>query len=421
MKIVKPEQTEHYIDKLSDVLDRKANIDHRHAKVNGLSVVIADTAPTVNDENLLTLVVDTAFVPVVGGLSAEMSGIYTKYFSLNGFFNMPEAHFMVQAYFDGDPVSALYQVERSDTVVTPFSSNRSFDLLVGSTLKIRVKYGDYEKLFDVSVADPDQSEKEARLPYLAFSDNDSGFYKNGEAISGAMTYVEASSGVRLVWKYNEGFDGSDFSTMTVSRAFDSTFSGSETTVGDLISEIVTEPRGTATIGTTEAYFDLTDTFTEDDIQDGTVYTMETTASDGTYYYAMFSHTLKDVPSSESFVGNVSRCAFNSSYTNDTTNDNKLTHVSSSYSAAFFCFNLEKEFTYDIEIRLTDNSGVPLQQSTKVPFNTCPEVITVEAGSKTKSPYCGHKIGTAGTYYVIANVTGVGTDYEQDILIELTVT
>ena len=236
--------------------------------------------------------------------------------------------------------------------------------------------------------------------------------------------------MRLVWHWNDVFDGSDFSTILVERVVDiinddsilnDDLAWNVANVDEMLSHFIREARGNAIITSTEAYIDINETFTEDDISEGAVYLMSATANDGTEYYSLLSQSLKDVPSTEHFVDYVTRCAFNSRYTNDTTNDNQLTHVSSSYSAAYFCFNLEKEFAYDIEIRLTDNSGVPLQQSTKVPFNTCPEVITVEAGSKTKKPYCGHKIRTAGTYYVIASITGVGTDYEQSRLIELTVT
>lgn len=431
MKLVKPEQTEHYIDKLTDVLSGKSNATHRHARVNGLKVVVTDTAPTVDDESVLTLVVDTEHVPDVGGLSAEFAGNYSKLFSYNAIVPFFESHFTVQAYLDDEPVEAQYQVEEAGKtveVLVPYSSNNTFDLLtlIGfDARKIRVKYGDYEKVFSIDLVGPEVETRVARIPNIDFSDSSktSGFFKlSGEEISGAITYEEASEGMRLIWRFQDGVNGSDFSTVTVERAvgvIDLDHIPLE--MNSFLEAYEKEPRGLATITSSEIYFDINETFTEDDISIGAAYLMSATASDGSEYYSLFTQGIKDLPSTEHFASHVTRCAFNSSYTNDTTNDNQLTHVSSSYTAAYFCFNLEKEFTYDIEIRLTDNSGVPLQQSTKVPFNTCPEVITVEAGSKTKSPYCGHKIGTAGTYYVVANITGVSTDYEQSRVIELTVT
>lgn len=415
---------DHILDALSD----KSRSTHRHALVNGKRVVVSDTVPTVNDENVITLIVNTVHVPDVGGLTVETVGYITKIFSFQAFLGMSEAHYTMQAYLDDEPVEALYQAEigSNPDIIVPYSSKNTFDTFVGTGVKIRVKYNDYEKLFDVSFVDPDSEVKSSRIPNLDFSDDTktSGFFKSsGEYISGAITYEEASEGMRLVWHWQDGFDGSDFSTILVERIVDvnGDLSLADPNVDEMLSHFIRETRGNAIITSTEAYIDINETFTEDDISEGAVYLMSATANDGTEYYSYLSQSLKGVPSTEHFADYVTRCAFNSSYTNDTTNDNQLTHVSSSYSAVYFCFDLEKEFAYDIEIRLTDNSGVPLKQSTKVPFDACPEVITVEAGSKTKKPYCRHKIGTAGTYYVIANITGVGTNYEQDILIELTVT
>ena len=410
-----------------DAIDGKTNSTHRHALVNGKRIVISDTVPTVNDENVITLIVDNAHVPDVGGLTVETVGYVTKIFSIWALLGMSEAHYTTQAYLDDEPVEALYQAEigSNPDIIVPYSSKNTFDTFVGTGVKVRVKHDDYENLFDISFVDPDSEVKSSRIPNIDFSDDTktSGYFKpSGEYVSGAITYEEASEGMRLVWHWKDGFDGSDFSEILVERVTDVDRTVSDPIdMNELLSAYLREARGNAIITSTEAYYDINETFTEDDISIGAVYLMSATANDGTEYYLYFDQSLKDVPSTEHFAGHVTRCAFNSSHTNDTTNDNRLTHVSSADAAAYFCFDLEKEFTYDIEIRLTDNSGVPLRQSTKVPFNTCPEVITVEAGTKAKKPYCGHKIGTAGTYYVIANITGVGTDYEQSRVIELTVT
>ena len=47
-----------------DAIDEKANATHRHSLINGKTIVISDTIPTVNDESVITLIVDTAHVPV---------------------------------------------------------------------------------------------------------------------------------------------------------------------------------------------------------------------------------------------------------------------------------------------------------------------------------------------------------------------
>lgn len=193
MKLVKPEQTEHYIEKLADVLDGKSNATHKHARVNGLKVVVTDTAPTVDDESVLTLVVDTDHVPDVEGLTVETVGYVTKLFSYQALVDLPEAHYTMQAYLDDEPVEALYQVEvgSNHDVIVPYSNENTFDTFVGAGVQVRVKYGDYEKLFNIAFTDPDAEAKTIRTPNLDFSDDSktSGFFKlSGEEISGAITY-----------------------------------------------------------------------------------------------------------------------------------------------------------------------------------------------------------------------------------------
>lgn len=424
MKLVKPEQTEHYIEKLADVLDGKSNATHKHARVNGLKVVVTDTAPTVNDESVLTLVVDTEHVPEVSGLTVETVGYITKIFSYQAIANLNEAHYTMQAYLDDEPVEALYQVEMGSNpnVVVPYSSKNTFDTFVETGAKVRVKHNDYEELFGISFVDPDLEVKSSRTPNNNYSDDTktSGFFKSsGELISGAITYEEASEGMRLVWHWKDGFDGSDFSTMLVERVTNVASMSSPANVDEMLNYFTREARGNAIITSTEAYFDINETFTKDDISTGAVYLMSATANDGTEYYSYLSQSLKDLPSTEHFASHVTRCAFNSTY-NKAGTDNAIPKTTS-LAGCYFHFETDLEFAYDIEIRLTDNSGTPLEKSTKVPFNDCSEVITLTAGKKSMYKYCSHELTTAGTYYVIANITGVGTDYEQELLIELTVT
>lgn len=294
MKLVKPEQTEHYIEKLADVLDGKSNATHKHARVNGLKVVVTDTAPTVNDESVLTLVVDTEHVPEVSGLTVETVGYITKIFSYQAIANLNEAHYTMQAYLDNEPVEALYQVEMGSNpnVVVPYSSKNTFDTFVETGAKVRVKHNDYEELFGISFVDPDLEVKSSRTPNNNYSDDTktSGFFKSsGELISGAITYEEASEGMRLVWHWKDGFNGSDFSEILVERV-----TGIDRTVSDpidmngLLSAYPREARGNAIITSTEAYFDINETFTEDDISIGAAYLMSATASDGTEYYSLFT-------------------------------------------------------------------------------------------------------------------------------------
>ena len=49
-------------DHILDALSAKSRSTHRHALVNGKRVVVSDTVPKVNDENVITLIVDNAHV-----------------------------------------------------------------------------------------------------------------------------------------------------------------------------------------------------------------------------------------------------------------------------------------------------------------------------------------------------------------------
>lgn len=302
MKLVNPEQTKHYIEKLADVLDGKSNATHKHARVNGLKVVVTDTAPTVNDESVLTLVVDTEHVPEVSGLTVETVGYITKIFSYQAIANLNEAHYTMQAYLDDEPVEALYQVEMGSNpnVVVPYSSKNTFDTFVETGAKVRVKHNDYEELFGISFVDPDLEVKSSRTPNNNYSDDTktSGFFKSsGELISGAITYEEASEGMRLVWHWKDGFDGSDFSTMLVERVTNVASMSSPANVDEMLNYFTREARGNAIITSTEAYFDINETFTEDDISIGAAYLMSATASDGSEYYSLFTQGIKDLPKS----------------------------------------------------------------------------------------------------------------------------
>ena len=177
--------------------------------------------------------------------------------------------------------------------------------------------------------------------------------------------------MRLVWHWKDGFDGSDFSTMLVERVSNGGLTLNIASMDEVLDNLIREARGNAIITSTEAYFDINETFTEDDISNGAVYLMSATATDGTEYYALFGQSIKDLPSTEHFASHVTRCAFNSTYSGKADTDNALTKNTSTYGTnCYFRFETDVEFAYDIEIRLVDNSDTPLASSTKVPFYRC---------------------------------------------------
>lgn len=44
-----------YIDNIIDLVNIKSDIDHGHTYINGKKIVVSNTIPTVNDENIITL------------------------------------------------------------------------------------------------------------------------------------------------------------------------------------------------------------------------------------------------------------------------------------------------------------------------------------------------------------------------------
>ncbi len=412
-----------YITDLKAQLDLKSPVSHRHARVNGLKVVVSDTPPTDNDESVITLIVNTADVPSVG-MTVQFTGYITKLMAYS-ILNIPEYHYTVQAYIDGEPVAAQYQIEyvNSGDVAIPFSFNNTFDTVVGRGLQLRVRYMDYEETFPLAIVDPNQ---ELKLSRIAKRDT-SGVYQNGTKVSRTISYAEASEGFRVVYAFKDGYDGSDFSTMSVERVVDDAQSlTSIVTLDDLIEALETVAVGNATIETTGAFIDIDDEFTEDDIAIGAIYLFRTMASDGVIYYALELESIKDVPSTENFSGHFTRYALNESYRSGIQETDNQTTVSTSSVGeyVYFHFELDREFAYDIEIRLVDTSDTYIRNSTRVPFNssggTLTDPVVIPAGTTTKYVTAYHKISSAGTYYIVAEATGVDTEYEQLLSIELTV-
>lgn len=53
-----------YTGKIKDRISTKSDFNHKHNVVNGIKVVISDTVPTNVDDSVITLIVDSAHVPV---------------------------------------------------------------------------------------------------------------------------------------------------------------------------------------------------------------------------------------------------------------------------------------------------------------------------------------------------------------------
>ena len=56
MKHIDEAALTYLIKKIRTALDEKSGVDHTHDRVNGYKIVVSDTAPTVNDTSIITIV-----------------------------------------------------------------------------------------------------------------------------------------------------------------------------------------------------------------------------------------------------------------------------------------------------------------------------------------------------------------------------
>ena len=56
MKHIDETALTYLIKKIRLALDEKSGVDHTHDRVNGYKIVVSDTAPTVNDTSIITIV-----------------------------------------------------------------------------------------------------------------------------------------------------------------------------------------------------------------------------------------------------------------------------------------------------------------------------------------------------------------------------
>lgn len=418
-----------------DELSAKSRSGHSLTSVNGKTIVISNTAPSVNNENVITLIVDAAHVPDlsdIGGLSLDVLTHYIVKVLCVTWMPMYDVHYVFQAYYDDEPVSAMYQLEDNNNNVAVAASN-SREIIASpifSPYNVRVFYEEHEKVFSLSelISSYDESVINYRLPIYTMENGSSGFYRNGEFFYDKISYLDASDGVSLRWVYPEGFDSSELISITVDRYHGGLNAEGAVTIDDVFSTGTLESKGAAIIGSGFVSYTLSDTFTKNDIDSEAIYIFNGTFSDGMIIRALYSMRIKDVPVSESFVGHIVRYAFNEAYTSSPqgpqSNDNTLQRAESSSifnRRIYFYFETDVEFTYDIEIRVKDSSDVALSSSSKFLVSSFPDVITMSAENNFRSVSGYLRVSTAGTYYLVADVVGVGTNYEQSLVIEVDVT
>lgn len=83
MKYTEYESLEQFLEDIKPKLNAKSPLKHSHNVVNGLSVVVSETNPTVNDESIITLVVSTD-EPVIEEYDYVITGFEYTYFGTTG-------------------------------------------------------------------------------------------------------------------------------------------------------------------------------------------------------------------------------------------------------------------------------------------------------------------------------------------------
>ena len=83
MKYTENESLEQFLEDFKPKLNSKSPLEHSHNVVNGLSIVVSETNPTVNDESVITLVVSTD-EPIIEEYDYVITGFEYTYFGTTG-------------------------------------------------------------------------------------------------------------------------------------------------------------------------------------------------------------------------------------------------------------------------------------------------------------------------------------------------
>ena len=266
-----------YVDNIKDLLDTKIHKEHNHDVFNGKKIIVSSTVPTVNDTNVITLLVDSSHITNASDLSRltlEASAYLTNIFTI-----FADAHYTVQAYFDNQPVTARYQVENiTGQISIPASTSTEFDAMPQlSANQVRVFYNNYEKAFNLSQIISGYSTDESRLPQP-----DSGFYANGIKVEDSVDYTSANSGLSMVWVFNDEFDISELVSIEV-FTFEqppNVNASSSVVIEDMLSYYSLNSVGYATVSSGMAHYDITEEFTSEDIGRSLQYIVTATFTDG---------------------------------------------------------------------------------------------------------------------------------------------
>ena len=351
MKLTDKNGLQHYLEDIAEKLSGKSRLNHKHSAINGLSVVVSDTAPTVDDESVITLVVDSEYVPEITSFDIEVDyDIHRALFV--SFLGIRDQTYHVQAVENGAPVQALYQFEQNDgTVLRQYSNSGTFrptgstlGVALGVTVNVRVNVDGEERLFKLNGGNL------AEAPNLLTS----GVNYGGSRVS-SLYYEDASDGYSVEFGYASGVDATSYSSIEVRRlTADPVFSTSEELL-DAFEEVSYESYPVVyETGKAVAYINDRH-YTAENIGDEEIYIVKAVTSGGTVIYFMADFKIKDVPATDSIRNHLTRLGVKPSYSAPASDDN-IIGLGSSYASAYPCIEVDTELAYDVTVTIEHDVG-----------------------------------------------------------------
>lgn len=429
-----------------DAIDGKSNSTHRHALVNGKRIVISDTVPTANDENVITLIVDTAHVPVANMELQEAFSIVDKTQQVltapanRQFTAWYECVF--QTLIDDELVPAEYQFERagysSRTVMREYSSDNVFSIMAvaGSEFYVKVKADGVEREFTVTTPVFDQSS-------LAPQVSTTGIYVDNQPIVvGDSFTIEYDQLLNAYFRHYVG-TGVSLESVLSSELFVEEYdylAGYKDENGNYEHIPDWEPeRALSAIskpalkvcdlhksdegflyGSLSSAYDMLSENTYAFLTNKLITYSGETVYSSIYYYIGYNLVY------DHFANHWEEQLYGYLVTSKPENNGKL-HVAKTYNSGTsyyyddfsIKFTFDAAFGYDITISLVDTSDTPLNQSTRFPLKpSSSSEFTLGSGSKSVTKYLYHRVTTTGTYYIVANISGGG--FEQSVSLKVEV-
>ena len=267
-----------FLSSVEDRLELKAPAGHQHSAINGVTVLLSDTAPTDNDANVVTLLVETSALPTITEQHTEDIEKRLGYLLL---MELVQGTVTARVFVNGtEDTSALvqfgYQGSSTYTVYRDWSVDKVYRGALGSINRVKVRVAGVEKAFTYTMG----STGEEYGPVFG-----GGFFVGGVSARPKNT----DSNITYRYVYRTGTTGSDFRSFNFYRVTD--IGSSSITDVDSFLELLTLSNsniGAVTIGSSYAEVQI-NSLTSSDTQFSIL--AEATGSDGFKYYLLDSTSI----------------------------------------------------------------------------------------------------------------------------------